>query len=324
VVVFNGEEKMPVTDELVGEINTAINTYIEGKESEKKPQEESIPFTEEKQVAEVKEEAPVVDTEVKSEEKTEIKSEEKPEVKTEVKPKLSNEALTRAIRAGLTFEDAKSFANDEALNRVSASIENAHKPVEEENEESDEDDLFAQIPNLDPEEYEEGVVNTFEALKKVIQKQQEELKSMKEYQARIADAGRQNYAKETEKWFDSQISGLGEDLSEILGNGEYSKLDRSSSQFATRDQIANQTAILIAGYQASGIQIDRDKAFQQAVKLVLGDEMAKASDKKLNADLDKRSKQHIQRANTKQAKHKGDTVAEVAAMLDEKFFSGKA
>ena len=144
---------------------------------------------------------------------------------------------------------------------------------------------------------------------------------MQSNQEQIARVGRESHAQNVEKWFDEQISKLGEDFAESLGTGAYNALEPGSPQYQKRDAIANQTAILVAGYRASGQESpSRDEIFSQAARLILGDEYQKVHEKKLTADLAKRSTQHIARVGGQSSKSKGDPVADVAAMLDEKYF----
>lgn len=249
------------------------------------------------------------------------------ETPTPTQGKVSDSAIERAVRAGLTFSDARSFTSEEALNRVSASIENARKPVERhetEQEEVSEDDPFADLPKLDPEKYEEDVVKMYDGLTAVMRKQHETIKELRSTQNQALQSSRQAVQNDTEKWFDSQIESLGEDFHDILGKGSYKTLDQSGTQYAKRDSIANQCAILLAGYRASGQAVPpRDEVFSAAARLVLGSDFEKAHEKRIAADLAKRSTQHISRAGSKSGKVKGDPLADVAAMLDERYFGGK-
>jgi len=304
-----------VDKEVAADITTAVDAAIEAKSEvavdDKKVEDTKVsdePFVEDKSVVEDK---PIVD--------------EKPIIDT--KPKLSNMAITRAIRAGLSLEDAQAFTNDEALNRVSANIEDARKPVVEDEEEVVDEDILSEFPTLDPEEYEDGVIKAFDSMKNVVRKQQEIIKQLQTNQSRMSNAGRVSADQETTRWFDSRIANLGPDYEEVLGKGGYNDIVKSSPQFAKRESIANQAAILIAGYKSIGQSFDRDEVFNQAAKLVLSDDIKKIQSKKVdseldkvNADLNKRSKQHIQRANTKAGKPKGNVMEEISAMLDSKYF----
>jgi hypothetical protein len=95
-----------------------------------------------------------------------------------------------------------------------------------------------------------------------------------------------------------------------------------SSQYQKRDAIANKTAILVAGYRASGQQVPpRDEVFAEAASLVLKGEYQKASEKKLSADLAKRSTQHIARVGGQSSKSKESPQDAIAQMLDERYFA---
>jgi len=234
--------------------------------------------------------------------------------------RVSDYVLTRAVRAGLTLEDARQFGNDEALLRIVDRIEAAQKTETKQATETEEDP-FAKLPKLDPEVYEPEVIKTFEALTEIVKKQQEEIRSFRSHQENTNTAAQQAQAREVEQWFDKQVESLGEEFQDALGSGGYSTLDRGSSQFANRDKIANQMAVLLAGYQAAGQQAPpRDEVFGAAAKLVLADQFDKAREKKLASELAKRSKQHISRASGQKTKKTISPLDETAALLDAKFF----
>jgi hypothetical protein len=236
-------------------------------------------------------------------------------------PVISDAAIMRAVRAGLSLDDARSFASDAMLDRVVASIESVkgqNKPVEEEVKE--ETDPFAELPKLNPEEYEPEVVAMFDKLVGLIKDQHNALRNIQATSKSVEADRATKFAEETEAWFDGQVEALGEDFKESLGTGKYRSLQPNSPQYAKRDAIANQVAVLMAGYRSSGQTPQRDAVFAQAAQLVLRDEYQKLYEKRLSADLANRSTQHLSRVGSQQGKSKGDPIAEVAAMLDEKFF----
>ena len=238
-------------------------------------------------------------------------------------PVIGDDAIVRAIHAGFSPADVRSFPNEEALLRVVARIESTYKATEKVVDDAGDDkdtDLLASLPKLDPDVYETDVVKMYDSLVEVIRKQQNSIKSLQSNQGQIARANQESAARDTEKWFDEQVNKLGEDFRDVLGKGGYRTLQPGSIQHTKRDAIANQAAALIAGYRAIGQSPTRDEVFSQAARLVLGSEYAAAQEKKLTADLAKRSTQHISRANPKGSKSKGDPISEVAAMLDEKYF----
>ena len=231
------------------------------------------------------------------------------------KPVLSDRAVTEAIRAGFTLEEAKSFADEKMLIRTIELVrQQSVKPAEK-------IDILANFPKLDPEAFEPEVIKSFDSLREIIQKQQEKIEAFDQYTQRATIDQQRAHDNEVESWFDKQVSALGDEYKELLGTGGYSSLDKSTPQFAKRQAIADQAAVLLAGYNASGRQApSRDEVFQSAAKLVLMDDMQKIKENKLSSSLEKRATQHIARAGGAKGKVSQDPAEAVAAMLDESFF----
>lgn len=244
---------------------------------------------------------------------------------TPTKPAISNYALLQAERVGIDPDVARQFPDEGSLLRAVIGItERMQATNDAAGEGEEEEDPLAEFPDLDPEIYEQDTIKVFDAMKNVLKKQNETIKAMQSQHEQAAANSQQASAAEVERWFDTQVESLGDNFADALGTGGYSSLDRGSSQFAKRDAIASQMAVLLAGYQASGIQAPpREQVFDSAAKLVLSDEFSSLKEKKLLASLSKRSKQHIARANGQNLKSNGSPQDEVAAILDEQFFSKK-
>ena len=244
---------------------------------------------------------------------------------------ISDDALSAAVIAGIPLAEARSFRSEEALLRVVDTIRStvesqiaaagANKTDGEGAAGKKEDeDLLANLPELDPELAPE-IRQTFDTLKDVVRKQQETIKSFQAQQEQTVTANQQAAAQELQQWFDTQVDNLGEDFAEALGKGAMSTLGQGSSQYAKRDQIANQMAVLLAGYRASGQQVPpREQVFGAAAKLVLADEFAAVRERELGKDLARRAGQHIHRAGGKKTKTSQSPQDETAALIDEKFF----
>jgi hypothetical protein len=240
-------------------------------------------------------------------------------------PELSDEILSRAIGAGMTLTDALSFPDEAALDRVLSVAEQAAKPADQKGTAAVEDP-FAEL-KLDPEKYEPEVVEMMDRVTKVLKNQHEQIQNFKQTQQAFeqkqeeaARAGQMAAAQEIEQWFDKQVEGLGEDFADALGTGGYLSLDRGSSQFAKRSEIADQMSVLMAGYQAQGLDAPpREEVFNAAAGLVLRDEHRKVHEKKLAGDLEKRASQHIQRAGGSKGTTAKTPEEEVAQALQEKF-----
>lgn len=337
---------MSVSDELVSEINEAISQSVESRaevagdgadgdnpagddpagedreeRGERDPEgEEGREEDEGSADADGDGEGPEQEGEQEQEERGEQES---------GRPTLSDDVLQRAVQAGISLADARTFASDQSLLRVIDSVNRVAKPIVDqrreteqtrENEEKKVDPLDG-LPELDPEIYNPEIIATFETFKGVIRKQNEALKEFRSQQQEIAQRGAAEQAREAEQWFNERVNTLGEDFADALGTGDYGTLAPGSSQRARRDAIADQVAVLLAGYQASGRQTPpRNEVFDAAARLVLTDEFATLKEKKLSDKLSKRSKQHISRAGGKTEKQKRNPAEETAALLDRKFF----
>lgn len=238
------------------------------------------------------------------------------------RPVISDYALTQAAQVGIPVDKARLFDSDESLLGVVQSISDSLTVGEPGDDGSgQEGDILASLPELNPDEFEPEVIKQFDALKNVIRKQQESIDEFQANQQSASQVRAEASAREVTQWFDKQISSLGEEFAESLGAGSYDSLDRGSSHFANRDKIANQMAILLNGYSASGQKAPpREEVFDAAARLVLRDEFANASERKLAAKLAKRGKQHTQRAGGQSVKSKKSPIAETAALIDQKFF----
>jgi len=246
---------------------------------------------------------------------------------------ISDAALTRAVRAGYSVEEARAFGSEEALNIACARTEQVDrdwrdkaKDVQDDEKQEQEDeeaeDPLEAFDNLS-DDFEPEVKQLLGAMANEIRSQRTQISELRAGYENTAHATQQAAAQEVEAWFDGQIEGLGDDFKESLGVGGYRSLTPGSPQLAKRDAIAEQITVMLSGYQAAGRPVPpREDVFRQAVSLVLRDELASIERKKLDKNLRDRSKRHIQRAEGHGAKDMTGITAdeEIAGELDTKFF----
>lgn len=251
---------------------------------------------------------------------------------------ISDDALTRAVNAGLSLAEARSFASEDVLNGISNRLEQQTQQYrtwaqeeqarhfqanQQQQRQEEEVDPFADL-KLNPDDYEPEIVEKFEKLAEIVKGQRETIADFQYSQENAQASANEQSRVEIVDWFDKEISDLGEDFSGVVGTGKYNDLDRGSQQFANRDAIANQMSVLIAGYNAQGIPApNRSDVFQTASRFVLSDQFVKVGNEKLSKQLEQQSTQHIQRAN----KSKATTVLtaeeqdkEIADSIDRQFF----
>ncbi len=205
---------------------------------------------------------------------------------------ITDDHLERAVRVGMTIADARSFKSADALERMCSMLETKQDDGGDGGDDAsddEDDDPLDGIPDLDPDEYDEAIVNGFKAMKDIIRGQQDTIKGLK-------SGGR-------ESWFDTAVSKLAVTPDETQKAALKKKVD-----------------ILTAGYEAAGDRVDQADVFKEASEIVLGKELAEAADKSKIQKLNKRKTQHSSRPGGRGVKPKADTFEDIASEIDQKYF----
>jgi hypothetical protein len=206
-------------------------------------------------------------------------------------PDVTDAQVERAIKAGMTLADVKKINDPEVLDRLCDRLEATASTKADEKAEADVGDDDFDMPDLDPEEFDENLVAWANAAKNIIKRQNEIIKGMKQ--------------GEKLSFFDSQVNALGIEVGDkkAVLNKKYEAL--------------------LAGYEATGENVTEAEVFQEAAKLVLGDEIKAAREKSDKADLAKRNKLLVNRPSGQNASVHKDPLDEIAEEIDRKFFGKK-
>lgn len=303
-----------VSTDLRAEIDGAVETVVSGLEAERQARDVA---------ADVKKDVETeVDTSVDgSGGKTPEDGKKGDDDAGVIPPAITDALVERAVKAGMSISDAKTFQTADALDRMCSMLEKREagdgkgagadgKGKDEKVEE--EVDPLAAIPDLDPEKYDENVVAGFKAMKDIIRKQHEAITGMRG-EGKSRDVS----------WFDGQVAALGEGFVEAVGTGDRSKLDPNGPQAKTLAALNDKFTVLSEGYKAAGKDMSRDSVFKEAVSIVLGDVQAKAEATVKAGELAKRSRLHIARPSGGSQKAATDAFSDVASDLDRKFFGKK-
>jgi len=219
---------------------------------------------------------------------------------------LTNEVLERAVKAGLSMAEAKQYPNASLLGGMCDRLEKQGKVAESGTDGDDADDAgdvdpLAAIPDLDPEEYDEGVVKAFAAIKDVVRQQQETISGL--------TANGKDGAKSS---FDSKVEGLGEEFGKAL-----------EAAPEKRVALQEQVEVLTAGYKAAGKDVDQGTIFDQAVSISLGDVATQIATDAKTVALGKRATQHVSRPGGPTATPTTDAFEDVADEVDRAYFDKK-
>ena len=336
---------MPTSEELAAEIDQAVEEMVSvettneekvAEETTNQKADEVAASDEEKAAAEVASDDAAADERIAEGEKSaegladEAGANAEEVAQETAKVAVSDETLARAVNVGIPVADAREltpYSLESIIAAREAEIESEWKAQEEGRGKSSEEviDPFAGLPKLDPEVHDPEVVKMFEKYTDVLKQQHETINDLKTQQSDATtaaqvkeEAGLEVATQEVEHFFDKQVSELGDNFSDALGTGGYSSLDRGSSQFAKREAIAGQMAVLLSGYDAQGQKPPpREEVFEVAARIVLRDEFQAVHDEKLAGGLEKQAGQHIQRAGGVQVKSTQTPEEEAAQAVDE-------
>lgn len=285
-----------MSSELSEEIDVAIETVMEdvvddNESDDDEPSDEEL--------------SPDEDEKEESSDEVEVSEEETPEEEVLEEDAITDELLERAVKAGFSLADAKAFPNATMLGNMCDRLEQNDKDEADEGQADEgnvgdgDDDLLAMVPDLDPEEYDEQVVAGFKALKNFVRQQQMIIEGLQEDNAGSAKS-----------LFDRSVAGLGDTFEKTF--------DQTPKR---KDDLKEQFDILVAGNKAAGKVVDHETLFDHAVKIALGDVVARGVIDGKSKKLQKRGKRIISRSDgSKTTATTKDAFEDAAEALDRKFF----
>ncbi len=225
---------------------------------------------------------------------------------------ISDGLLERAAIAGMSISDAKSFQNAQALERTISLLEKSKAETVEpkvEIEPKVEKNPFDDIPELDPEVYDEKIVEAFKGIKGIVESQAKELAELK-----AGSTARQS--QDATSVFDASIDALGERFHTVLGKGNIEAVRSNAEAFANRVKLSERINMIQAGYAGIGKTVTRDQVFAEAVRMEFPDVPEVAPNPAL-----KREKQTITPPGRSKASQKLGIDEDIAGRLDAKFGS---
>jgi len=277
--------------------------HVKAKEAEPEPTEVDEPEnTEEQSPAE----------EVKAEESEESESDS-----------FSAELKQRAIDIGLSEEDVKIFPSAEALDKALILMEKrgmafqkkqeeappAMAPAVKKEEQSSENTAEDPIPDLDPEVFDEKLVEVWKGLKGVNKKQSEVIEALKgqiaSISAQLQSTARDRTLDQVEDFF----KGLGAEYVPFIGEGRGTSLKMESVEMQSRIEILEVAETLMANYARQNKQVPFNTALERATHAILGDKLRSLESGKIASRLEKRSNAILPRPRGQNEKARVSNVA---------------
>ena len=217
---------------------------------------------------------------------------------------ITDEHLERAVKAGFTMADARKFGSAELLESTISRLEEARKDTADNGDDDDgeAEDPLADIPDLDPEDYDEKIVAGFKAMKEMIRSQY----------TKIQELRKGGDEPSVDEWFDGKMEGLDKPVAKAV-----------KSDPKRAEAIRGKYDVLVAGYKAAGQDVSRGDVFKEAVGIAMGDVIAKVAIDAKSKELSNRQKQHTQRASGNGGESTtGDVAKDIANEIDRKFDDG--
>ena len=216
-----------------------------------------------------------------------------------------DDLVERAVKAGLSMSDAKSFHSKEFAEKIISALETRNQPAPKAGAEGEETPAEAEleVPALpEDEDYDPKLVAAFNGMGRM-------LKQLAKENAELRKAG-QSAAEQS--FFDMQYGGLDEGL-------------RAHVDAARKSQLKSKFAMLEAGYKATGAKVERERVFKEAVSLALGDLQAKAGEEKKSAALKQRQGVRLappgREPASRRPQSQQDAEAEVISAIERKLAS---
>lgn len=230
--------------------------------------------------------------------KADEEDDDEPEPVIDSGNEIDDDLLESAVKAGLSMKNARKFPDAESLREAIGLLSgNTDTPADTDpakEETSEVDSVLADIPDLDPEEYDDAIVKGFSALKKLVESQSNEIQSLKD--------------GKTGTWIEQQINTLG-DVAKTVRDDPNKK-----------SALLKKYEILKSGYKAAGESATEEAIFQEAASMVLGDDMRKQTEKAKAKAARKRNKARISRVSGQSAQTPGgDDVEDIVNIVSEKF-----
>jgi len=209
---------------------------------------------------------------------------------------VSDEQLEKAISLGVPIAEARKLGSDLLQTRIEG-LEKAASSQDGDSadDESPSKDPLEGIPDLDPDIYDEELVEGFAALKKIVKDQSETISNM---------------AKATSG--DKALSGLESNAAKAL---------KASPE--KEAELKEKVEMLTAGYKATGKDVSSADVLAEAASSVLGEGIAKVAASEKRSAAQKRSGQKVSRATGGRGSTAKDVFEDAADQLDRKYFDKK-
>ena len=176
-----------------------------------------------------------------------------------------DDIIERAVRAGLSLEDAKGFSSKESAERILGAIEKNATPSGKETVSENNSAAEIEIPELSDEMLDELDPSVAEFIKS-------QHTALKALGAEIQTLKKAGTSAEAKGFFETQYGALDEKV-------------RGHVDAVAKTKLKQKFEMLEAGYRATGVKVEREDIFKEAVSIALGDAVSKAASETKQAKI---------------------------------------
>ena len=176
-----------------------------------------------------------------------------------------DDIIERAVRAGLSLEDAKGFSSKESAERILGAIEKNATPSGKETVSEKDSAAEIEIPELSDEMLDELDPSVAEFIKS-------QHTALKALGAEIQTLKKAGTSAEAKGFFETQYGALDEKV-------------RGHVDAVAKTKLKQKFEMLEAGYKATGVKVGREDIFKEAVSIALGDAVSKAASETKQAKI---------------------------------------
>lgn len=224
----------------------------------------------------------LADAPAASEEAVEPETEKETPV-VDAKAAIDADLIEKAMKAGLTKEDAESLGSSESLKRVMAAFEKTA--------ETEKPTAFQkfEIPKLDPEVFEPAIIDAFDKLNEhyhdTFSAMQAQIEKMRDQMTGVAGELGKELQTAEQRRVSGYFEGLGKEWKDVFGGKEAQ---------ANRAKVTDEMKVIEAGMKAMGKTVPNEtELFKRAVNGVFAEQLSQITKQKLSSSARDKSGQFL-------------------------------
>lgn len=222
--------------------------------------------------------------------------------------RVDEQLLADAELVGFTREEAESMTPQALEKSIRVALRNVAMAKRDAVERMVQEPELEEFKiDLDPAEYDEKVIATFQKMKEHYDKQLADVNERTRYAAthaqQVEQQARRRFEQEFTSKFDADVAAIG--LEDVLGKGTVSEIRGNDTAFKNRLRVLEHMEMDAARYLNRGDQPpDQDVLFKRAIHAEFGDRLIQKQQQELSSKVEKRAGQILPKPRTSNRERK--------------------